>query len=154
MNPYAMDYPVCLEDNNRAMGRGQRYMLFNHVIGAMEEQHKQDGASLATLTALRKQIGLEPVDGYEPCAADYMTSWINQPSVKEALHVTADTKGDWTDCSRSIRYKQSDGMKSMVPYYNYLIDGGFGLNMVVYRFVLLETVSISTNILMFFILLS
>lgn len=136
LNPYALDYPVCLEDEvngvKRANGRGQRSFLINNFLDALAEQHKADGTSQEHLTALRKGLGLEPVSSYEPCTETYLTTWINQQSVKEALHVTADTKGDWADCSRSIRYKQSDGMKSMTPYYNYLIDGKFGLNMVVF----------------------
>ena len=30
------------------------------------------------------------------------------------------------------RYDQSDGKNDMTPYYNYLIDGKFGLNLLVY----------------------
>lgn len=31
-----------------------------------------------------------------------------------------------------ISYKQTDGMKSMVPIYQYLVDGGFGLKILVF----------------------
>ena len=31
-----------------------------------------------------------------------------------------------------FRYKQSDGFDSMTPYYQYLIDGKYGLNILVY----------------------
>ncbi len=110
VNPYALDYPVCLEDASsnggvaRANGRGQRSFLMNNFLDALSSTHTK-AASADTITQIRKQIGLEPVDGYEPCAESYMTSWINQDSVKQALHVTADNKGvAWADCSRSIRY--------------------------------------------------
>jgi len=59
-----------------------------------------------------------------------MTSYLNQASVKEAIHVKADV--NWVDCSRTIRYKSSDGHHDMTPYYNYLIDGGFKLNILVF----------------------
>ena len=57
-------------------------------------------------------------------------AWINQASVKSALHVNNDV--EWAECSRTIRYDQSNGHDDMVPYYNYLIDGKFGLNILVY----------------------
>lgn len=83
------------------------------------------------LASIRKSIvGLEPVDGYEPCASDYMSTYLNLPEVKAALHVKSDIK--WLDCSRTIRYSQVDGAKSMTHYYNYLIDKKFGLNILVY----------------------
>ena len=50
---------------------------------------------------MRDALGLEPVEGYEPCEEDYMTSYLNQDSVKAALHVNADIK--WLDCSRTLR---------------------------------------------------
>lgn len=119
LNPYAIDYPVCTEDTPRKYGRSQRNWLLNHLFA--NEQSSPE---------FKKAIGLEPVEGYEPCEEDYMTAWINQPSVREALHVQTDI--EWESCSRSIRYKQSDGSNSMTEYYNYLIDGGFGLNILVY----------------------
>ena len=41
------------------------------------------------------------MDGYEPCAGDYMTAWLNSDAVKKAIHVKGDIK--WQDCSRTIR---------------------------------------------------
>jgi carboxypeptidase C (cathepsin A) len=132
LNPYALDYPVCTETAAKGgrplakHGRTQRTWLLNHLLGGMSEGAKES----ETVLAIRKQLKLEPVEGYEPCADDYMTSYLNQASVKQALHVHSDI--EWIDCSRSIRYKQSDGMKDMTPNYNYLIDGKYGLNILVY----------------------
>jgi len=117
LNPYAIDYPVCTEDSPRSSGRAQRTWLLNHIFAGASDD-------------LKKTIGLEPVGGYEPCEEDYMTAWINQASVKTALHVKGDI--EWGQCSRNIRYAQGDGHVSMVPYYQYLIDGKFGLNILVY----------------------
>ncbi len=39
---------------------------------------------------------------------------------------------EWAECSRSIRYKQSDSKNSMVPIYQYLIEGGFNLDILVF----------------------
>ncbi len=59
-----------------------------------------------------------------------MTDYLNTPEVKKALHVKDDIT--WGECSRTIRYDQKDGGNSMVPYYQYLVDGEFGLNILVY----------------------
>jgi carboxypeptidase C (cathepsin A) len=90
-----------------------------------------EGMNENSLKTLRQSIvGLEPVDGYEPCADDYMTTYLNQATVKDALHVKTDIT--WQDCSRTIRYSQTDGAKSMTDFYKYLIDNKFGLNILVY----------------------
>lgn len=51
---------------------------------------------------LRDTLGLQPVDGYEPCEEDYMTAYLNQESVKAALHVNSSI--NWVDCSRTLRF--------------------------------------------------
>jgi len=138
LNPYALDYPVCTDDDRKLAkgGRAQRTWFLNHQLAGLQQAAQQglsakEGAAAAlTEAAIRQQLKLEPVDGYEPCEEDFMTAYLAQSSVKTAMHVRTDI--DWTDCSRSIRYKQSDGMHSMTAYYNYLIDGDFGLDILVY----------------------
>jgi carboxypeptidase C (cathepsin A) len=143
LNPYALDYPVCVEDAGtnagraKKHGRSQRTWLMNHILPSIftteADEHgnyKLSAEHNEKLNQIKKTIGLQPVDGYEPCADDYMTSWLNQASVKAALHVKDDIA--WLDCSRTIRYKQADGHHDMTPIYKYLIDGKFGLNIVVY----------------------
>lgn len=52
-------------------------------------------------------------------------------SVKEAIHVNTDTL--WQECSYTVSYNTTDSAQtSTVPYYQYLIDGGFDLNILVY----------------------
>ena len=127
INPYALDYPVCLESSLRKKGRSQRTWLLNNVISGMEESLNKTPKSSKLRQAI---VGLQPVDGYEPCADDYMSTYLNLDSVKSALHVKSDIK--WVDCSRTLRYNQRDGGNDMTPYYQYLIDGGYKLNILVY----------------------
>lgn len=48
-----------------------------------------------------------------------------------AIHVKTDMK--WQDCSYKISYSIEDSTQvSTAPIYNYLIDGGYGLNILVY----------------------
>lgn len=128
LNPYALDYPVCTEEDGlKKKGRNQRAWLVKNQLIALKEKYQLSEQGLRSFS---RAVGLEPVAGYEPCEDDYMTSYLNQDKVKTALHVKSDIK--WEDCSYTLRYKQTDGMHSMTGYYTYLIDNGFGLNILVY----------------------
>jgi len=116
-NAYALDYPVCTSDSPAKYGRNQRQWLMRHMLGASSPEFKN-------------ALGLEPDSSYEPCADDYMTTYLNQAVVKAALHVKDSIV--WADCSRTIRYSQTDSFHSMVPVINYLIGSGNKLNLLVY----------------------
>jgi len=142
-------------------GRSQRTWLLNQLLPGLPHYLKQQATEVQTanttrsglslsafaaqqgslsaeeseaaermLASVRKQLQLQPVADYEPCEEDYMTAYLSQSSVKQALHVKEDI--EWKDCSYTLRYKQSDGWNDMTEYYNYLIDGDFGLNILVY----------------------
>jgi len=160
LNPYALDYPVCLEDSStnagraRKYGRGQRTWLLNHMLPMLFNSLRAENGekplsveSEARLKAIRQSISLSYTEEFEPCAGDYMTEYLNQDSVKAALHVKSDIV--WKDCSTKLRYlahessnvsfnqclpyryATSDRHNDMTPIYNYLIDGKFGLNILV-----------------------
>lgn len=120
LNPYALDYPVCTDDNRRKMksGRNQRNFLLQHLMSHADEK-------------IKSAMGMVlKADDYEPCADDWSVTYLNRADVKKAIHVKGDV--NWEQCSRSIKYKQTDGMHSMTPIYNYLIDGKYGLKILVY----------------------
>lgn len=50
--------------------------------------------------------------------------------MKQALHVNPSIK--WGECSDAIDYSTTESDESTAPIYNYLIDGDFGLNILVY----------------------
>jgi len=75
--------------------------------------------------------GLAVTDEYEPCADDYSDTYLNSADVKIALNVKPAIQ--WASCSNRIKYNSTDSSSvSTAPIYNYLIDGGFGLNILVY----------------------
>jgi hypothetical protein len=103
LNLYALDYPVCTEDSPRSLlqrkGRSQRAWLMRNQLRALAEVTRNaDGSDNEAIGQIRKMLKLEPVDGYEPCEDDYMTTYLNQASVKEALHVHSDIV--WADCAQ------------------------------------------------------
>ena len=110
INPYALDYPVCVSDE----ASSQSLRLMHHMHAGNKEV---------------KDL-LLPVEDYEPCAENYLLDYLNRDDVKEALHAKADVS--WGSCSNIIRYSEKDMNIDMAPFYNELIDGGYGLKILVY----------------------
>lgn len=118
LNPYALDYPVCTQDSAKSRaGHAQQLWQLHHQL-------KASGIEPKTLK-------LKAMEEYEPCEDNYANEYLNRPDVKSALHVKTTTK--WMECSYTIHYNSTDmNSVSTAPIYNYLIDGGYGLNILVY----------------------
>jgi carboxypeptidase C (cathepsin A) len=118
LNPYALDYPVCTKDSSRSRsGHAQQLWQLHHQLKAV-------GIEPASLR-------LKSMEEYEPCEDNYMNQYLNRPEVKTALHVKSNTM--WMECSYTIHYNTTDrDVVSTAPIYNYLINGGYGLNILVY----------------------
>jgi len=126
LNPYALDYPVCTDDssavNSKAAslrrGHAQRTWLLNQMLAHVPSVD-------------RKRMGVLATEDYQPCEDDYADTYLNLASVKAALHVENRIK--WGSCSYKISYNVTDSTEvSTAPIYNYLIDGGYGLDILVY----------------------
>ena len=126
LNSYALDYPICMSDSVAKMGRTQRYFLLKSLLSssaALDEVVK---------SSLRSQVeGLgETAGGYEPCEENYAVDYLNMASVQQAIHVN---EMKWDECSYKVQYNTTDSaVTSTAPIYNYLVDGDFGLNMLVF----------------------
>lgn len=101
-------------------GRAQRLWL-------LKSQLLSRGHTVESL----KQLGLPVDDSYEPCADDYTTTYLNRADVKAAIHAPLTAK--WNSCSNTLSYNSTDSsVVSTAPIYNYLINGGFGLDILVF----------------------
>lgn len=120
LNPYALDYPVCLSSNSfLKKGRAQRLWFLNNKLQA--HFSKEEIA----------KMGVPVTEEYVPCEDDYADSYLNDATVKKALHVNSDIQ--WNSCSSKVKYNSTDStVVSTAPIYNYLINGGFKLNILVY----------------------
>ena len=92
LNPYALDYPVCLSSQQRAM----------HTF-----LHGSEGGS-------------DGVASYEPCEDEFSTNYLNDPAVKKAIHVLDDI--EWVECSHTTKYQMADKMLPMEKYYRTLLN--------------------------------
>ena len=118
LNAYALDYPVCTTSSPARRGRAQRTWLLNQMLAKVSPED-------------RKAMGITAQDEYQPCEDNYAETYLNLASVKAAIHVKDDVK--WESCSYTVSYNGTDSTEvSTAPIYNYLIDGKFGLNILVY----------------------
>lgn len=99
INPYALDYPVCLTTQ-------QVYMLEILWDVNFIQSKSLRGTNSLTLP-------------YEPCEDNWTENYLNIPEVKTALHVK---DINWVECSRTTKYQLSDKMKSTIHIYRKLIE--------------------------------
>lgn len=124
VNPYALDYPVCLADVRAAKGRAQRRFMTSMLYADASPELR---AAVGLGEHSHENLGDAE---YEPCEDDYTTDYLNRADVKAALHVQSDIK--WLECSHTVKYSTRDSSSDMTSYYNYLIDGNYGLDILVY----------------------
>ena len=105
-DPYALDFPTCL-DGARAAGRRERHALLSAVSSA-------------------------PLKAYEPCASDYGAAYLNDPKVRAAIHVSSNAT--WGECSDAVSaaYNFTDAARPMMPVYDEIYARAPHLKVLVY----------------------
>ncbi len=106
LNPYALDYPVCVS--------AQQSWMTDYLF----ERNKVPNGLFGQTKQIIESIPLK--DDYEPCEDNYATEYMNLPDVKSALHVNSDI--EWEECSRTVKYELFDKFKPMEKYYRELLD--------------------------------
>lgn len=131
LNSYALDYPICTSDAVAKLGRTQRYFLLKSILSSEESISELMNSNLRSSSSKVATTGLtETAGGYEPCTENYASEYLNQASVQATIHVN---EMKWEECSYKIQYNTTDSAAtSTAPIYNYLVDGDFGLNMLVF----------------------
>lgn len=129
MNLYALDYPVCTSGSSLMK---DKYSYSSALYQQREKilRHQEDALNNRALSSLSSKSRKLEDGSYEFNPCDYMTAYLNLDTVKSAFHVKTDIT--WTACSDNINYSSKDGKISTAPIYNYLIDGGYDLSILVY----------------------
>ena len=99
LNPYALDYPVCITEGSAALTSQQRRMqqfLFDY-----ENPYILDTE-------------------YQPCEDNYAANYLNKIDVKNSIHVKNDVQ--WEECSRTTKYNLADKMLPMEHYYKTILN--------------------------------
>ena len=103
LNPYALDYPVCLSGQQRAF----REFIY--------------GTNAFVYGANKKSVSDKSVQStFEPCADEYAAAYLNRADVKASIHVRSDIV--WDECSRTTKYQLADKMLPMEKYYPKILN--------------------------------
>jgi carboxypeptidase C (cathepsin A) len=118
LNPYALDYPVCLD--------AQQVHMLKYLL---------DGLNTDTNTKNnlrgKSYLASEPDIPYQACEDNWTTEYLNRPDVIKSIHVVNSIK--WEECSRTTKYELADKMKSTIHIYRKLIEQKqTPLNMMIY----------------------
>jgi carboxypeptidase C (cathepsin A) len=119
VNPYALDYPVCLADGKMKLTRYQARIAYSILSPAVQQALGLPG---------------DPTD-YDPCVPDYAQTYLDRDDVKVALH--ANTNITWLECSGrtsygTLKYNYSWSDVPMEPYYQYLLESDADLKIMVF----------------------
>ena len=105
LNPYALDYPVCLSKGLN---------LNEHRRPYLTSQQR----TMQKLLFEFDTYSLETPD-YEPCEINFASDYLNKPEVKAAIHVKNNV--EWEECSRTTKYNLADKMIPMEHYYKTIL---------------------------------
>lgn len=109
---YALDFPTCA--SQLAAGREERFRMRNTI-------------RQANLRA-RGQPERLAAEQYEPCAEDWMTTYLNRQDVQKAIGVAPGSK--WSICA-SIDYSIDDVNSPMMPVWSWILKNS-ELNVMIY----------------------
>jgi hypothetical protein len=107
LNPYALDYPVCVSSQ-----QSWTTSMISKTIKIVNPDLHEGFTSVFN--------SIPKMDEYEPCEDNYAADYLNEESVKKALHVKTDIV--WEECSRTVKYEYLDKMLPMEHYYNELLN--------------------------------
>lgn len=118
-DPYALDFPVCIDDLKRA-GRNQRY----YMARAIHRANKQRRHMMRHKMGLKGKLGGYFPEDYEPCIEDYMSKYLQRSDVRKALHISSDSATTWEMCNGDINggWSRTDLNAPMMPVYDYLVS--------------------------------
>jgi carboxypeptidase C (cathepsin A) len=112
INPYALDYPICVEEKEKKREGSSR-----RTGDDMSSQAKK----LLNYSTAGGPPFLPTEDDYRPCSDAHLNAYLNRADVQKALHVGhAVTK--WRDCSNIVDYDTRDFSASVIDQYTEVIQ--------------------------------
>lgn len=108
LNPYALDYPVCVTS--------QQAWTTDMIRRSIEK--KGTDIDLGAFFSVFRTV--PSLYEYQPCEDNYAANYLNNQAVKIAIHVKEDIV--WEECSRTVKYDYTDKMLPMEHYYKDLLN--------------------------------
>lgn len=119
--PYGIDWPVCPGD---MIYHSTKHSLNQWFLEKVVRDTFGRPIPEPTNKSNRRRLN------WDACQVDYLTTYLNTEAVQQALHANIGTK--WALCSDLVKYNETDIIQPMEPYYTYLINGGYNLNIAIY----------------------
>eukprot|EP00238_Polyblepharides_amylifera_P001590 CAMPEP_0196571802 /NCGR_PEP_ID=MMETSP1081-20130531/1939_1 /TAXON_ID=36882 /ORGANISM="Pyramimonas amylifera, Strain CCMP720" /LENGTH=553 /DNA_ID=CAMNT_0041888893 /DNA_START=167 /DNA_END=1828 /DNA_ORIENTATION=+ len=157
VNPYGLDWPVCNHRDYPEVAKASASLLLEvPSLARTSPSLARKGAGMAQRAQLVNFLNEEnedvndellggknlkeivPEDDWRivPCEEDYATWYLNRKDVQAAVHVYQPGMAgrNWSQCTNRhhIHYNKTDSKVDMTPYYKYLLDGKFGLDILIY----------------------
>jgi len=123
INPYALDYPICLEKKDK---RNE----YDNIYGDRSYGRRQRRLETDTSSQVQQLLNYSTAGGppflpthdiYRPCSEEHLDVYLNRLDVQQALHVIhtvpKDVNKKWRDCSDQIHYSGADFADSIIDIY-------------------------------------
>jgi len=123
LDPYALDFPVCTGNNLLSNLQAERLLtVLSETDGWSPALGKHVQERLRMKSDQLNRLGLP----YDPCTENYVTKYLDTPSVRQAIHVNTTTMGTkaWQACSNTVNYNRADVNAPMESVWQNLIDVG------------------------------
>lgn len=154
INPYALDYPVCSEDEEEksTSSKEESSAEVRHDSNSTAANQQDNiispsspSSHISVQSATLMRLGsistnappfLPTGDVYDPCAGLHLHQYLNRDDVKDALHVERSRK--WRMCTNTnIEYSRKDYNTPQMHLYKKIIrkaqeESGINLKMMVY----------------------
>ena len=114
---YALGFPLCTEENEYYGGASAHHAQRFRQLDLIFQGSGVSGNENFTEPPVRRTLpGL-----YEPCREDYLTTYLNRPEVRSALHVDHGRK--WAACDDLVwdGYDEESSNRGTEPYYKRLL---------------------------------
>ena len=125
INPYALDYPVCIED---------QHTISQHSRNLTKKKTSSQVDQLLNASSAGGPPFLPTKDVYRPCSEEHLDAYLNRDDVRKALHVSHKAAKTWSACSDKIHYSRKDASASIISLYKDVVQRAIeeGLQIFIY----------------------
>ena len=140
VKPYALDFPVCNYDHSHSQTSEeglegevsgalmhQQLYLAKHLANIGDKTGKRPASFAANLVTALEEV---TTNHYEACAGYNEVKFLNQDTVKHALHAKSDIT--WAQCSETLTYSSADSELYIEPTWEWLALNASHLRLLVY----------------------
>ena len=112
INPYALDYPICIEENEKHKHKQKHH---HRKSSQLSTDPSSQAKKLLNYSTAGGPPFLPTEDVYRPCSDLHLATYLNRPDVQQAIHVSPQVSTrKWYDCSDIVDYDPNDFDASII----------------------------------------